>query len=61
MRPRIAAKLIYDPTKDGNVFDWILGAAVTYRHIRKEHSNAIKKAAAQPEGLDGAKMANKKW
>jgi hypothetical protein len=61
MRPRIAARLIYDPKKDGNVFDWILGAAETYRHIRKEHANALKKAAAKPEGLDSAEMANKKW
>jgi len=61
MAPRVTAKLIYDPSKDGNVFDWILSAAETYRHIRKEHANAIKKAAAQSEGLDVAKMADKKW
>ena len=61
MRPRVTAKLIYDPKKDGNVFDWILGAAETYRHIRREHGNAIKKAAAKPEGMDGTKVADKKW
>jgi hypothetical protein len=61
MKPRVVARLIYDPRKDGNVFDWILGAAETYRHIKKEHANALKKAAAKPEGLDGAKMADQKW
>ena len=61
MKPRVMARLIYDPKKDGNVFDWILGAAETYRHIRKEHANALKKAATGSQRLDGAKMADQKW
>ena len=58
MRPRITARLEYDPKKDGNVFSWILSAAETYRHIRKEHAHALKKAATESQRLDNPKVAD---
>jgi len=58
---RITARLEYNPKTDGNVFIWILSAAETYRHIRKEYLNALKKAAAESKKLDGSKMADQKW
>ena len=54
-------KPVYDPKEDGNVFEWILGAAESYREMRRIETNAAKEAAAVLERLDQAEMENKEW
>ena len=49
-------KPVYEPRRDGNVFDWILTASETYREMRKVETNAAKEAAAVLERLDKAEV-----
>jgi hypothetical protein len=57
----VIKKPVYDPKEDGNVFSWILGAAETYREMRRIETNAAKEAAAVLERLDQAEVEDKKW
>jgi len=54
----VIRKPVYDPKQDGNVFEWILGAAETYREMRRIETNAAKEAAAVLERLDQAEVEN---
>ena len=49
-------KPVYDPKKHGNVFDWILVAAESYREMRKVEINAAKEAAAELERLGNSEV-----
>ena len=51
-------RLNYNPTKDGNVFDWILLTAEVVRQVRGLERDVIEKAAAESKRLDEAKMEN---
>ena len=52
---------IYD-AKEGNVFRWILEASEDFRKIRqRERYVELEKAAAKSEGMDRAKVEDKKW
>ena len=52
---------VYD-AKDGNVFRWILEASDDFRRIRqRERYVELEKAAAKSEGVDRAKVEDKKW
>ena len=51
-------KPVYDPEEDGNVFSWILGAAETYREMRRIETNAAKEAAAELERMDRPEVEN---
>ena len=51
-------KPVYNPKEDGNVFEWILGAAETYREMRRIETNATKEAAAVLERLDRPEVEN---
>ena len=50
------SRLQYRPTKDGNVFEWILFTAEVVRQVRRIERDAIEKAAAESERLDEAKV-----
>jgi len=54
----VIKKPVYDPQTDGNVFDWILGAASSVRELRRIEREAIEKAAAESKELDEAKVEN---
>ncbi len=54
-------KPVYDATKDGNVFDWLLRATETYRKMRKVEINAAKEAAAELERLGNSDVDHQKW
>ena len=49
-------KPVYNPQKDGNVFDWLLKASETYREWRRTETNAAKEAAAELERMDRPKV-----
>ena len=49
-------KPVYDAKTDGNVFEWVLGAAQTLRDLRRVERDVIEKAAAESEKLDSAKV-----
>ncbi len=51
-------KPVYDPKKDGNVFEWLLKASNTYREMRKVEINAVKEASAELERMDRPKVEN---
>jgi len=50
--------LQYRPTKDGNVFKWIVFTAEVVRQVRKIERDALEKAAAESKRLDEAKVEN---
>ena len=52
------SRLQYRPTKDGNVFEWILFTAEVVRQVRKIERDAIEKAAAESKRLDEAEVEN---
>ena len=43
--------IVYNPSTDGNVFNWILLKAETVRQLRRIHRNVAEKAAKESEGL----------
>jgi len=50
---------VYDASKDGNVFVWILEASEDYRNIRqRERYVELEKATAKSESVDRPKMAD---
>ena len=51
-------KPVYDPKKDGNVFEWILSASETYREMRRIETNVTKEAAKELERMDSPKVEN---
>ena len=52
---------VYDAS-EGNVFRWILEASEDFRKIRqRERYVELEKAAAKSEGVDRAKVEDKKW
>ena len=51
-------RLQYRPTKDGNVFEWILFTAEVVRQVRRIERDAIEKAAAESKRLDEAEVEN---
>jgi len=57
----VIRKPTYDPFKDGNVFRWVLGAAQTYRELKRVENNATKEASTELKRLDRSEMAYKKW
>jgi hypothetical protein len=46
----------YEPSRDGNVFDWILFNAEVCRQVRRMERDAVKKAAEESERLDETKV-----
>jgi hypothetical protein len=52
----VIRKPVYDPRKDGNVFDWLLTASQWYREHRRIETDAAKEAAAELERLDRPKV-----
>jgi hypothetical protein len=50
---------VYDRSRDGNVFHWILEASEDYRKIRqRERYVELEKAAAKSESVDRPKVEN---
>ena len=49
-------KPVYDPHKDGNVFEWLLTASQWYREHRRIETNAAKEAAEELERMDRPKV-----
>ena len=49
---------VYDRSRDGNVFEWILIASATHRELRRIETNAAKEAAAELERMDSPKVEN---
>lgn len=58
MAGTVIKKPVYDAQTDGNVFEWILGAAQTVRELRRVERDAIEKTAAESKKLDSAKVEN---
>ena len=54
-------KPVYDPKKDGNVFDWVLVASEAYRQMRRIEEDATKEAAAELERLGSSEVDHQKW
>ena len=53
---------VYDRGQDGDVFNWILQASQDLRRIKqRERYVELEKAATQSEGVDKARVENKKW
>jgi len=52
------SRLQYRPTKDGNVFEWIVFTAEVVRQVRKIERDALEKAAAESKRLDEAEVEN---
>jgi hypothetical protein len=52
------SRLQYRPTKDGNVFAWILFTAEVVRQVRRMERDVIEKAAAESKRLDEAEVEN---
>jgi len=50
--------LQYRPTKDGNVFEWIVFTAEVVRQVRKIERDDLEKAAAESKRLDEAEVEN---
>lgn len=48
--------IVYNPSTDGNVFNWILLKAETVRQLRRIQRDVAEKATAESEKLDSAKM-----
>ena len=51
-------KPAYDSKKHGNVVDWIVVAAESYREMRKVETNAAKEVAAELERMDRPEVEN---
>ena len=51
-------KPVYDPKKDGNVFDWILVASEAHRERRRVETNVAKEAAKELERMDRPEVEN---
>ena len=49
-------KPVYDPKKDGNVFNWVLVASEAYRQMRRIEEDAAKEASAVLKRLDETKV-----
>ena len=49
-------KPVYDPLKDGNVFDWILVASESHRERRRIETNVAKEASKELERMDRPKV-----
>jgi hypothetical protein len=50
---------VYDATRDGNVFDWLISTAEDFRKIRqRERYVELEKAAAKSESVDSTKVEN---
>jgi hypothetical protein len=43
--------IVYNPSTNGNVFNWILLKAETVRQLRRIQRNVAEKAAKESEGL----------
>jgi len=54
----VIRKPVYDPAKDGNVFDWILVAAEAHRERRRVETNVAKEAAKELERMDRSEVEN---
>jgi len=54
----VIRKPVYDPITHGNVFDWILVAAETYREMRRIETNAAKEVTAELERLGKPEVEN---
>ena len=53
---------VYDRERDGDVFNWILHVSQDLRQIKQRKRYVeLEKAAAQPKGVDQARVENKKW
>lgn len=44
--------IVYNPSTDGNVFNWILLKAETVRQLRRIQRDAAEKAAKESESVD---------
>ena len=51
-------KPVYDPNKDGHVFDWILVAAEAHRERRRVETDVAKEAAKELERMDRPEVEN---
>jgi hypothetical protein len=49
---------VYDRSRDGNVFEWILIAADAHRELRRIETNAAKEASAELKRMDSSKVEN---
>jgi hypothetical protein len=50
---------VYDSSRDGNVFEWLIDTAEDFRKIRqRERYVELEKAAAKSESVDCSKVEN---
>ncbi len=49
---------VYDPKRDGNVFQWLLIAAQVYRQRKQVESNAAKEATTELKRLGNPEVEN---